>query len=224
MLYYLIGHTPRPIIEAIFAALRAIQNKFPEEKHPGKRVLYPQQDINAIISKKMGITPYSKPKIPDSAIYLELDPNLPRVDGSITIPWLDWLEQVGYVSFMRTVDPFKDGWAATLGEVIFVHLIDNSYKAGATRIDIKTILNNNEVAIYISDNGHGIQLTAQGPQAKYLNPNVPSSGIGLAHSRKLIEMLGGSISIIRNVPVAQPSAKEGSGVIIKLTLPLSSGK
>ena len=102
---------------------------------------------------------------------------------------------------------------------IFQNLIINSIKYRrvnvAPVINIKSVLDNNQVILYFEDNGKGIDLAKSGDQLyglyKRFDFSVEGKGMGLFMVKKQIESLGGQINV-----KSQPD--NGTQFIIELPL------
>jgi signal transduction histidine kinase len=173
-------------------------------------IRFPKQDLNAILRNGVGISCYFKP----DRINLRLDPQIPLLSGIIVNPADNYQK-----------DPQK-GWGSTLQAVIFMHMMQNSSKAQASSVQISTLLVNDRVHIYVSDNGCGIsklhekKLFTKDSKFGYLNQIAQNNGNGLYFSKIAIEKLGGTIDLARNVPFNEATAENPSGVTFRITLPI----
>ena len=134
-------------------------------------------------------------QIKDSNAQILVDPNLPNVTGS-------------------TVRIYQ----------IFSNIIGNAIKycspERAPHVSLKLSHQSNDtVTIDVSDNGLGIPSAkikdVFRPFKRAHNNTIAGSGIGLACVKKIVEKLGGTVSV---------SSEEGIGSIFSITLPLASNR
>jgi hypothetical protein len=130
--------------------------------------------------------------------------------------------------FRHPTDPFfkKHNAAAIIGSVVFEHLVGNSFKAGAKRFHVRTARGGNYAFIDVSDDGCGIprslvhrifELRATFTTEHYRG----HEGLGLYYSRVGIEMLGGTLQLVRNVHISEATDEDPSGVKFRITLPVN---
>lgn len=76
------------------------------------------------------------------------------------------------------------------------NLIENSLRAGATRIVIELILDGEDVAVVVRDDGSGIAAEQRASLFRPFDSHSGGSGIGLALVRAIAELHGGSIELM----------------------------
>ncbi len=83
--------------------------------------------------------------------------------------------------------------------IIFDNLLNNSYKAGASQVDLvwQTDANNN-IQIIVRDNGKGIQDEFIDKIFNFRFSTTDGSGLGLYHVKEIIEKMGGHIKADNN--------------------------
>ncbi len=108
-------------------------------------------------------------------------------------------------------DPVEAETDANLLKTVIINLLKNSAEAGATSIEVETGGSDSMVYIEVRDNGPGIE-EGQLPQVfkPYFSTKQKGTGIGLTLSKRIVETLGGSISL-ENIP--------GGGLRVLITLP-----
>jgi len=103
-------------------------------------------------------------------------------------------------------------------EGVWVNLIRNAVKAGATEINIKIFTEGENVFVTVSDNGSGIP---PGIFPRIFEPDFSgtgSTGLGFFLSQRIVEAAGGEI--------LEPVSEAGKGTVFKVVLPramISSG-
>lgn len=103
-------------------------------------------------------------------------------------------------------------------ERVVSNIIDNSIKAlNSTKnpkIDIQISTKTNFLTLEITDNGTGIDLNLLSILGKFrvekISSDKSSNGIGVMHSKRVIEKLGGNFEISNN--------KNTSGASVKISL------
>lgn len=83
--------------------------------------------------------------------------------------------------------------------IIFDNLLNNSYKAGASLVELvwQTDTNNN-IQIVVKDNGEGIQKEFMDKIYDFRFSTTDGSGLGLYHVKEVIEKMGGHIKADNN--------------------------
>ncbi len=116
----------------------------------------------------------------------------------------------------------KDAWPCVIGyapwiEEVWANYLTNAVKYGGRPPHIEigsTILTNGMVRFWVHDNGEGIphddQLTLFQPFARLKPYSTDGHGLGLSIVRRIIEKLGGEVSVESNV---------GEGSVFSFTLP-----
>lgn len=92
--------------------------------------------------------------------------------------------------------------------IVIDNLLDNSFKASATDVEINLTVVNGNLRIDYSDNGIGINEIIKDEIFNFGVTTTSGSGIGLYHSRKIIESLGGKIYL--------KDSKNGANFILEI--------
>jgi hypothetical protein len=150
------------------------------------RSSFPNQDINLIIKQGAEHSPSLSPL----QFKLDLADDLPPVAGTI-------IEETPLPRHNT-----DQSWAANLRLIIFDHLLNNSWQAGATEIAIRTRLEGEFVTLEIRDNGRGIRREDDHDIALY--------ACGTEAAR-----MCGSFELV---------ASQGIGATFRLTLPVGTNR
>lgn len=95
---------------------------------------------------------------------------------------------------------------------VLVNVLKNAYEANSTIIKVFTEITNNNVVIYIIDNGDGIKeenLDRIGEM--FFTTKISGTGIGINFSREIVKLHGGDFSIANN---------RREGVVVTISLPI----
>ncbi len=108
-------------------------------------------------------------------------------------------------------EPVEVETDVNLLKTVIINLLKNSVEAGATSIEVETGSSGSVAYIEVRDNGPGIK-EEQLPQVfkPYFSTKLKGTGIGLTLSKRIMETLGGSLSL-ENLP--------GGGLKVLIALP-----
>lgn len=208
--------------ELFAVSSRAIQPMHLSKTGTPRVYVYRNQDVNAAVRKSCRCS------IPMQLVSMEyelrLDESLQPITGVIWDTDLQWAGG-------------EDGWEYTLYQ-IFEHLLQNSAKAGATRIVVSTARQGNKIILELADNGHGISrdklpyLFKKQPLGYDFDQNannpdikttifmyVGGTGWGLSWVLSYVETIDGQIELVRNVPQNEASEAVESGVTWRISIP-----
>jgi signal transduction histidine kinase len=115
-------------------------------------------------------------------------------------------------------------------DVIFSHLLQNSWRAGASRMEIRTSRITRHFIIDIKDNGCGIKrenvdkLFQKGATFPYRNHGniVHGMGYGLYDSNMFMKCVRGDIQLVWNSPIEEDAVNHGAS--FRLFIPISGNK